>query len=544
MENIVENFRFLAIETENQVKLTYGLLSRFDEKLLDKIGSKDDYIDNLKTTVENACFSRIHSSTSHISPEKLNDIRAIHIICVNLERVADFCVNITRQLQYLSDPSFIQRYDYKTMFAEIQKGLSAITPVFDNRTLSGALDVCRVEFHADRHYKENFDQIMADLKKGKNAPDLITTIFIFRYLERIGDAILNIGEALIFAIIGDRIKIRQFDALQQTLSESGFEGDFSDIDFSSILGSRSGCRIGKVGDKRPSGFKAQGIFKEGSIRKIRQEKENIMRWDAAFPGLAPRVFGYHESDTTASLLVEFLPGCTMDQVILTGGPDVTRNVFFLFEQTVGEIWQKTREAGAFETDYMDQLKSRLGSVCRVHPYFSRDVQHMGGLRIPSTDELIETCSRIERQVSAPFSVFIHGDFNTNNIVYNHSDQKLNYIDLYRSRRADYIQDASVFLVSNFRLPVFEPGLRARLNTVSLYFFEFFANFAEKNNDRTFEIRLALALARSFYTSTRFELNYDFAREMTLRSHFLMEKISAHEGKSWETFRLPESVLFY
>jgi hypothetical protein len=48
IESILENSRFLVIETENQVKLTYGLLNDFNEKLLEKIASKDDYIDNLK----------------------------------------------------------------------------------------------------------------------------------------------------------------------------------------------------------------------------------------------------------------------------------------------------------------------------------------------------------------------------------------------------------------------------------------------------------------------------------------------------------------
>lgn len=147
-------------------------------------------------------------------------------------------------------------------------------------------------------------------------------------------------------------------------------------------------------------------------------------------------------------------------------------------------------------------------------------------------------------MAAPFTVFIHGDFNTNNIVYNHEEQKINYIDLYRSRQSDYVQDVSVFLVSNFRLPVFDPELRERLNTVSLYFYEFFSGFAEKNADAVFEARLALALARSFYTSTRFELDNAFAKVMSLRAHYLMERLAAHKGRPWTDFRLPQDVLFY
>ncbi len=544
MENILENFRFLVIETENQVKLTYGLLSDYRPKLLEKIDSKDDYIDNLKTTVENDCFSRMQSLGGAENLERRNQVRAIHIMAVNLERIADYCVNMGRQTHYLTSMDFLLRYDYKSMFAEIQRALSRISDVMENRDLAEALIICRSEFNLDRLYKENFDQIMAELKGGHEAGDLVTTIFIFRYLERIGDALLNVGEALIFAIIGDRIKIRQFDALQKTLSDSGFAGALSDIDFHSIWGSRSGCRISKVSRKRPSGFKAQGIFKEGALKKIKQERENIERWEGLFPKLVPQVFGYHEKAGSASMLVEFLSGCTLDQVILTEHPEVVRNVLYILEQTLQEVWRRTRRPGPFPTDYMRQLRSRLSSVYRVHPYFNRGHQQIGDHAIPSSMSLIEACEAAEAELPAPHSVLIHGDFNTNNIVYNGAEQRINYIDLYRSREADYVQDASVLLVSHFRLPVFDDDLRERLNAVTRHLLGRYVELAREQADPTFQARMALALARSFYTSIRFELNFVFAREMFLRSLYLMESVANHRGRPWTDYRLPKEILIY
>ncbi len=244
------------------------------------------------------------------------------------------------------------------------------------------------------------------------------------------------------------------------------------------------------------------------------------------------------------MLVEFLSGCTLEHVILTENSDVIRNVILIFEQTVGDIWQRTIQPGPLHTDYMAQLRSRFDTIHRVHPECIRPALRIGDFAVPATLELIDACTRIEEAVTAPFSVFIHGDFNTNNVIYNHEEQKINYIDLYRSRQADYVQDVSVFLVSNFRLPAFDVELRERINTVCLYFYEFFSGFAERNGDRTFNARLALALARSFYTSTRFELEPHFAREMAMRAHYLMENLAVHQGRPWEDFRLPEDVLFY
>jgi hypothetical protein len=107
-----------------------------------------------------------------------------------------------------------------------------------------------------------------------------------------------------------------------------------------------------------------------------------------------------------------------------------------------------------------------------------------------------------------------------------------------------VQDVSVFLVSNFRTPVVDPELRERLNLIMTGFLRFAESFAEKQGDRTFAFRLALALARSFYTSTRFELDPLFAREMYLRAIYLLEKVAAHRGRPADEFVLPEYVLYY
>ncbi|SMC82576.1 Phosphate uptake regulator [Desulfocicer vacuolatum DSM 3385] len=545
MKAIIGNFKLLAIETENQIKLTHGLLSDFNIDVLEKITAQDDYIDNLKTIVENACFSDIYNMKRSPDMAPLNRIRALHIICVNLERIADFCVNIARQTQYLTSKDFIQKYDYQSMFLEIQQSVSRITRVFDHGNLSQALEICRAEFKLDDLWEHTFNILLRDLKKGDEVTNLVTTIFIFRYLERIGDSILNIGEALIFAIMGDRIKIRQVEALEKTLTESGFKGTLGDIDFASIWGSRSGCRISKVSRKKPSGFQAQGIFKEGKILKIQKERANINQWEKICPGVAPKVFGYYEKYRTASLLVEFLSGCTLDQVFLSESSAVMENAMFVFEQTLTDIWHKTLVSEPCPTDYMFQLMQRFPAICRVHPDFlifhgPREGSH----KTIEDRDLIQACHKIEKGLPAPFSIFIHGDFNTNNIVYNHEDQKIHYIDLYRSRQGDYVQDAAVFLVSNFRVPVFDVELRARLNKVSHHFYNVFHHFAFEQGDLTFNARLSLALARSFLTSTRFELNKEFSGVMCQNARILMERVMAHHGKPWENFPFPGEILHY
>jgi hypothetical protein len=288
------------------------------------------------------------------------------------------------------------------------------------------------------------------------------------------------------------------------------------------------------------------LFKEGNADKLRREAGNIRRWEAIMPGLPPKVQAFHVDADSASMLMEYLGGCTYQEVVLTGAPEIAANATFILEQIARQLWTQTRSDKPVRAEYISQLRQRLDDVFRMHPSFRTQELELAGKCIPSFEELVEDVASLETQFEAPFSVFIHGDFNINNIVYNHEEQRIHYIDLHRSKDTDFVQDVSVFLISNFRLPVLDSLLRTRLDKVMREFLAFAREFAAETGDTTFEVRLALGLVRSFITSSRFEFNIRFAREMFMRGVYLMRKLMDHKqgGKPWQGFVLPENVLIY
>ena len=539
-ETLDENFTFLLVEVESQVKRTCKLLNAADPDLFDKIISQYDYVDNLNKTIENKCFAKINRSRS---AEEIDYLRSVHVIGVNLERIAGCCVNIARQTEFLNDLDLLHKLNHADQFTAILDSLSKIQPVLDARQLTGAIKIGQAETELDRMYKNTFQWIMVRLRDGYRIEDLMTTLFIFQYIERIGDYLLNIGEALIFAILGERIKTEQFKSLQVLTNKSKQDNTPELFDYEGIWGSRSGCRIGRISTRETNGKPTLGIFKEGPRSKILKEKNNLDYWHKIIPDLAPGVINHQENSESAALLVEFLPGMALDEIILTADVDTIQNSVAALQKTITTVWLKTRQPDSIRTDYIDQIYARLDSVYRIHPGFQRPLTHIETLRVESSDALLRACAGIESATRAPFSTFIHGDFNVNNIIFNQKTRHINYIDLHRSKQADYVQDVSVFLISNFRIPIFEPQVRRRINWVIHHFYGYFADFAKSSQDTTFELRLALALARSFYTSTRFELNAGFARVMFKRAHYLLEKILSNQA-SPDRFRLPVDILYY
>ena len=142
-----------------------------------------------------------------------------------------------------------------------------------------------------------------------------------------------------------------------------------------------------------------------------------------------------------------------------------------------------------------------------------------------------------------FHVRLHGDMNCDNVFYNPSNEKIHFIDLHRSEMGDYLQDVSVYLVSHYRIDTEDDEVINRLNQSSLRMFEFAKGFADEYKDEFFQVRLALGLARNFVTSTRFQLRKSFAKEMFLRSHYLLEKVVKHHerGSDLRKFDLEKEI---
>lgn len=546
LETIAKNIRLMIVEVTAQVQQTREFLTSPGRDLLSQIISRDDYIDNLKGLVEDRCFQVLADQPN---PERrlVITLRSALPISANLERIADFAVNIVRQYEHLEDPEILGIHDLSPLFEEVLRGLSRVGRALTGQQADLAYSICQSEFNLDELYSDRFAEIRAQLASGQQTGDLVTTLFILHYLERMGDSLLNIGEAILFTLVGERMKIHQYRALTDSLASQGLADSIRQVEFESIWGTRSGCRIGTLSEKEETGQEPARpvVFKQGSLEKLAKEKESIERWQKVMPGLAPEVCAFLPGDEKrAAILLEFLPGCTYQEMLINGDDQVVEDTTFMIEDLLGRIYQATRRESPARADYIGQLKKRLDSVYRVHPRLRTPPGFIGEMAVPSFEELLDRAQKVEESLPAPFSVLIHGDMNLNNIIYNPVRERVHFIDLHRSQETDYVQDISVLLVSAFRMPVFAAPIRRRLNRAALRFFEFTSRFARESGDETMEARMALALSRSYCTSTRFELNLKFAKKMHQRSIYILEKLLAHAPGDLTGFRLPREVLIH
>jgi hypothetical protein len=142
-------------------------------------------------------------------------------------------------------------------FNEIFDALDLVSHALSTQDMSTAIRICQSEFALDQLYG-SISTIRCPSWPPADVGDLVTSLFIFHYLERMGDSLLNIGEALIFALIGEKLKIHQFQALSDTLAASGLTAPFPRWISSPYGAIGSGCRVGAVQEK------AGGASRNGS----------------------------------------------------------------------------------------------------------------------------------------------------------------------------------------------------------------------------------------------------------------------------------------
>lgn len=542
-QNLDRDFKFIVLEVSRQLKDTVKYLSKPVPSLLEKINSRDDHIDNFKSKIDDHCFSAVmNHARKPVSKKEVDRARAINIIGGNLERIGDYCINIVNQIQYLANDDLLKELEVRHVFKIIITAVNQIEEALFCRNISLAMEISTAEQTLDDIYKNRLDRIIEDIRAGKQIESRITLLFIFSYLERMGDALLNIGEAIIFTVLGQKLKIHQYKALEQSLASTDIRTSMENISFESIWGTRSGCSIGEVKDFKGNEKAKHVIFKKGNNRKIALEKDNIELWEKFIPGLPPKILSFQKDVRHSSMLVEHLGNTTLQKIVLSGSEDLLQESFLMLQETLQRIWTLTRKDSPVNAGFCRQISKRINDVKEAHPGLKMPAVDIAGKTVSLFEDLVKLVEPADRSLSAPFSVLIHGDFNIDNIIFNKNNGGIHFIDLHRSKLSDYVQDVSVFMVSNFRLPFFRKSVEKRLNRTIKRCYGFAKEFALKNGDTTFDARLALGVARSLFTSIRFELSSKFAEMMFLKSVHLMEKLITHNPERFDRFVFPEKVL--
>ena len=485
-----------------QVSLAVRAFEQRDQADARAVVVKDGYVNNLN--------SQLQELAPHVGQRGNPPLaRCVWSMASHLEHIGDYAVNVARQTIFRQDaPPPAGTHRLRAYQGRVVRGTAYAIGALRQQSLEVAFATCRLEEEIDALYAQDIARIAREMERGgKQARLALTWAFVVKNLERMGDMLLNLGEAVLSMICGEKMKLEHLRSVEHLLPRA-------QLRIKGVWGGTSGAFVGVV-ERDGGAF----VYKGGPREKIVREYENLRRWEAIGDDVTPAVVQAPGQGDPVSLLLERIVGPTLEDVVFSQDVDLSEPLQILF-RTLEPLWSATHERRPAPTDFVSQIRSRLTALFGIHPFLA-DIRgahlRVGPLDFPALETLLERAAERQESLPSPATVFLHGDLNLSNLVLECPaiggggagasgggvpGRRIRMVDVYRSHRGDLTQDISVLMVSCLRHPLSTgpPAERAR------WFYEAIraraTAYAERHGDDRFGERLKLGLARSYITSGR------------------------------------------
>jgi phosphate transport system protein len=188
---------------EKQIDDSITSLVKQDAELAGKVIDSDDIADNMETSIEERCVKLI-AKQQPLAVDLRRIFTSIKIV-TDLERIADYAVDIAKITIRLKDEKYIKPLIDIPRMAEIAQGMIKDSlDAYINLDSKMAEEVCARDDEVDalcsQVFRELFFLMMEDHSVIKQATQFM---FISKYLERIADHVTNICEWVVFLVTGE-----------------------------------------------------------------------------------------------------------------------------------------------------------------------------------------------------------------------------------------------------------------------------------------------------------------------------------------------------
>ena len=194
---------------KSQIRLSIKSLVNKDVELARQVIKDDDIVDNLNKEIEDRCVRFI--ATEQPLAKDLREIFTAIKVVTDLERMADYAVDIAKITIYLKEDEYIKKLIQIPELAE--KVLNIIGLAIDayvKGDAKKAYEVCKMDDEIDNLYKEILEELFNIMVEDKStAAQTGRFMFVAKNLERIGDHVTNICEWTIYSVEGKYVDLNE-----------------------------------------------------------------------------------------------------------------------------------------------------------------------------------------------------------------------------------------------------------------------------------------------------------------------------------------------
>ena len=207
LEEITDEVLVMGSLVQDAVHNSIEALMRMDPELADRVIKEDEKVNEHDISIEEKCIV-LQAEHQPVAVD-LRFIHSISIIIKHLERIGDLAVNIGKIVKRLSSKEEKSNIDKEVMDLLIEMGnlvkpeLSGALEAFKKRDAKLAAKLGKSDDAVDEIQEMIFKKLFTT-NKGEEDIKFVTNIALAsRYLERIGDQSVNIGDRVLYFLTGD-----------------------------------------------------------------------------------------------------------------------------------------------------------------------------------------------------------------------------------------------------------------------------------------------------------------------------------------------------
>lgn len=202
LKTLNEKLTEMGMACEEVIALAATALTESDMEMAARVQGEDDEIDRLERDIESLCLKMLLQQQP--VARDLRQISAALKMITDLERIADQAADISEISLRFGDEKFIKEPEH---IAEMAR--CAIAMVKDsvqsyiNRDVAAARDLDNRDDRVDILFETIKKDLVELIRRDpSNADQAILFMMVAKYLERIGDHAVNIGEWVDYAVTG------------------------------------------------------------------------------------------------------------------------------------------------------------------------------------------------------------------------------------------------------------------------------------------------------------------------------------------------------
>lgn len=186
----------------------FEVLLKKDGEAMESIVVSDRQINDMQRSIEAKCLTLL--TRQQPVARDLRMVSAALKVVTDMERVGDHVSDMAELFLRMDMPVLEEFSDsLPEMIQAARKIVCDAVAAFVDKNMDYARKVIAYDDVIDEYFNKVKEDLIQDLKDGrKNADDCVDVLMIAKYLEKIGDHAVNIGEWAIFQETGDIDDIR------------------------------------------------------------------------------------------------------------------------------------------------------------------------------------------------------------------------------------------------------------------------------------------------------------------------------------------------